>query len=145
MFTGEMKFVNWRRVELKPTKREQHHNRRNSVWLHKATLKPKADGTERYRRVVGISRHLLEEVEYIPGTELILVRSKELFAFKKVRSKGQFKINSAWQIQNQPLYLELSCHTKNNMFDAFVHDGMIVFHAPVDKETDELEEYTDEH
>lgn len=138
MFTGEMKFVNWRRVELKPVERDFRRNKyKNRVWLTKNKLTPKDDGIERYRRIVGVSRHLLDEAGYGPGTELILVRSKDLFAFKKVGSRGQFRINNQWQIQNQPLYLELSCHTKNNVFDAFVHDGMIIFHAQTNEEVKE--------
>lgn len=137
MFTGEMKFINWRRVELKPVERDTRKSKyKNRVWLVKSEFKTKA-GNKSYRRVVGISRHLLEEAGYGPGTELILVRSKDLFAFRKVGSKGQFRINNQWQIQNQPLYLELSCHTKNNIFDAFVHDGMIVFHAQTGEEVKE--------
>lgn len=138
MFTGEMKFINWRRVELKPAESDHRREKyKNRVWLTKSKIKTKNDGTVQYRRVVGISRHLLDEVGYGPGTELILVRSKDLFAFRKVGSKGQFRINNQYQIQNQPLYLELSCHTKNNVFDAFVHDGMIVFHAPTGDEVKE--------
>ena len=87
MFTGEMKFVNWRRVELKPVERDFRRNKyKNRVWLTKNKLTPKDDGIERYRRIVGVSRHLLDEAGYGPGTELILVRSKDLFAFKKVGS-----------------------------------------------------------
>ena len=144
MFTGDMKFINWRRVDLSKNDKRKRKGRPNAVWLHKSPIKSKCGGTQKYRRVVGISKHLLEEAGFGPGTELILLRSKDLFAFKKVGSKGQFKLNGSRQIQNQPLYLELSCHTKNNMFDAFVHEGMIVFHAPVDNEVDELEEHEDE-
>lgn len=144
MFTGDMKFINWRRVDLSKNDKRKITGRPNCVWLHKSPIKKKWGGTQQYRRIVGISKHLLDEVGFGPGTELILVRSKDLFAFKKVGSKGQFKINAQYQIQNQPLYLELSCHTKNNMFDAFVHEGMIVFHAPVDNEVDGMEEHEDE-
>ena len=141
MFTGDMKFINWRRVDLSKNDKRKRTGRQNAVWLYKSPIKKKFDGTTQYRRIVGISKHLLDEAGFCPGTELILVRSKDLFAFKKVGSKGQFKINSQNQIQNQPLYLELSCHTKINMFDAFVHEGMIVFHAPVDNEVDGMEEH----
>lgn len=143
MFTGDMKFVNWRRVDLSKNNNRKRA-RQNAVWLHKSPIKSKWGGSQQYRRIVGISKHLLDEVGFGPGTELILVRSKDLFAFKKVGSKGQFKINAQHQIQNQPLYLELNCHAKNNLFDAFVHDGMIVFHAPVDDGTEGMEEYKDE-
>lgn len=144
MFTGDMKFINWRRVDLSKNDKRNRTGRPNAVWLHKSPIKSKCGGPQQYRRIVGISKHLLDEVGFDPGTELILVRSKDLFAFKKVGSKGQFKINAQHQIQNQPLYLELNCHAKNNLFDAFVHDGMIVFHAPVDDGNAETEDNEDE-
>lgn len=139
MNLGELKFINWRRVELKQPYNYKHggsgnEKYKNRVWLIKSRIANKED---KYRRCIGISRHLLNEANFGPGTELILVRSKDLFAFKRVNSKGQFRINKMWQIQYQPLYLELMSHTKTNMFDAFIHDGMIVFHEHIAEETKE--------
>lgn len=137
MFAGDMKFIDWEKVDLsKNGGRQDRSARRNSVWLRKSRINKL--GVPKYRRIVGISKHLLDEVGFGSGTELILLRNKDIFAFKKVRSHGQFKINAAGQIQNQPLYLELMSKAKDNVFDAFAHDGMIVFHAPVDEVNDGL-------
>ena len=137
MNPGELKFINWRRVELKQPEGHRggvRNKYKNRVWLSKTKVPNREN---QYRRVIGVSRDLLKEVGFGPGTELILVRSKDLFAFKKVGTKGQFRINNTWQIQNQPLYLELMSHTQTNQFDAFVHDGMIVFHEHISEDNKE--------
>lgn len=139
MFTADLKDIDWSKVDLTKNDKRRHGYRKDCVWLHKSPIKKKWGGLQTYRRTVGISRNLLDEVGFEPGTELILLRHKDIFAFKKVNSHGQFKINAQHQIQNQPLYLELNGKTgANNMFDAFVHEGMIAFYAH--KETEEKDE-----
>lgn len=137
MHTGEMKFVNWRRVDLKkPTRRNK---RANKVWLTKHMVH---DNPSVYQRLVHIDTRLLSAVGWDAGTELILVRSGKLYGFKKVNAKGQFKLNKNLVVQNQPLYLELKSHIKdsNMEFDAFVHDEMIIFHEPTKSKGEEDEE-----
>nr|DAH12855.1 MAG TPA: antitoxin [Caudoviricetes sp.] len=127
MFTGDFKFRNWEKVDIKP---RREHTQEGKVWLTKADY---GKNKKNIHRVVHINKCLLDEAGFKPGTELILVKSGKFLAFKKVNTEGQFKINSSLTIQNQPLYLELYARgrwepNEPMEFQAIVNDGMIIFY-----------------